>query len=346
MSFNPNSIGVANGNYFALPFNADEAALTLLPVPWDATTSYRSGTAGAPQAMLCASAQVDLFDLDCGDVWMRGIGTLPESVEIRQLGKRARRCAEKVIALLEKGADESSAKVQPYIERVNQASATLNSWVREQARQLLRRGQLVGLVGGDHSTPLGYLQALGEVHESFGVLHIDAHADLRKAYEGFEFSHASIMYNTLKLIPSVKRLVQVGIRDLCGDEADFAERNSLIQQFTDYYLQERQFNSISWAALCERILATLPQKVYISFDIDGLSPAYCPNTGTPVPGGLSFHQASYLIGQLAKHGKTIVGFDLCEVSPGRNGNEWDVIVGARMLYKLCCFCLLSQPKKT
>jgi agmatinase len=342
MSFNPNSTGIPNGSYFALPFAANEAMLALLPVPWDVTTSYRPGAANGTRAMLNTSSQIDLFDLDNGDVWTAGIGTLPESAEIRRLGKSARRDAEKVIALLEKGVDEASAKLQPYLDRVNSASATLNSYVYEQAFQLLRRGKLVGLVGGDHSTPLGYIRALGEVHESFGILHIDAHADLRKAYEGFEFSHASIMYNVTGQVSAVKKLVQVAVRDLCKDEADFAASNPIVQQFTDYYLQENQFNNVSWAALCEEILAPLPQKVYISFDIDGLSPAYCPNTGTPVPGGLSFHQASYLIGQLVKQGKTIVGFDLCEVSPGYSSGEWDATVGARMLYKLCGFCIRSQ----
>ncbi|MDR3189167.1 MAG: agmatinase family protein [Prevotellaceae bacterium] len=344
MTFNPNSVGIPNGSYFALPFGADNALLALLPVPWDATTSYRSGAAGAPQAMLDASAQVDLFDLDSGDAWTSGICTLPESAEIRRLGKAARRHAEKAIALLEKGADEGSAKVRPHLDRVNKASLALNRWVREQTLPLLRRGQLVGLVGGDHSTPLGYLQALGEVHEAFGVLHIDAHADLRKAYEGFEFSHASIMYNAVTRVPSVKKLVQVGVRDVCSDEVEFAAASPLIEQFNDYYLHESLFNQVSWAALCEKILAPLPQKVYISFDIDGLSPDCCPNTGTPVPGGLSFHQASFLIRQLVRQGKTIVGFDLCEVAPARDGSEWDATVGARVLYKLCGFCIRSQHK--
>ncbi|MDR0712462.1 MAG: agmatinase family protein [Prevotellaceae bacterium] len=344
MPFNPNNIGIPNGSYFALPFSVDNALLALLPVPWDVTTSYRPGAANGPQAMLDASPQVDLFDLDNGEAWMSGICTLPENAEIRRLGKAARRDAEKVIALLEKGEDESSAALNPYLDRVNKASSTLNGWVYEQTLQALRRGQLVGLVGGDHSVPLGYMRALGEMHEAFGILHIDAHADLREAYEGFEFSHASIMYNAIKHVASVKKLVQVGIRDLCKDEAEYAENSPIIKQFDDYYLNENLFNNVAWADLCKKILAFLPQKVYISFDIDGLSPDCCPNTGTPAPGGLSFHQASYLVKQLVKQGKTIVGFDLCEVSPGPGSSEWDATVGARMLYKLCGFCIRSQGK--
>ncbi|MDR2937700.1 MAG: agmatinase family protein [Prevotellaceae bacterium] len=341
MNFNPNSIGIPNGSYFALP-QASNAALTLIPVPWDVTTSYRAGTAGGPQAILDASAQVDLFDLENGEAWKNGIGTLPESDKIRKLGQSARKDAEAVIALLEEGEEEDSAKLKPYLLRVNNASRELNDWVYKQAKNQLHDAKLVGLVGGDHSVPLGLVKALSEVHSDFGLLHIDAHADLRQAYEGFEFSHASIMYNTLQHVPQVSALVQVGIRDLCTDEAELAAANERVHQFNDYALNAALLNGKTWAQLCGEILAKLPQKVYISFDIDGLSPDLCPNTGTPVPGGLSFHQACFLINELVKLGKTIIGFDLCEVSPAADGSEWDATVGARVLYKLCGYCIRSQ----
>ncbi len=222
MSFNPNNIGIPNGSYFALPSSATDSSLVLLPVPWDVTTSYRPGTANGPKAILDASVQVDLYDLENGEAWKSGIATLPESDKIRKLGEKTRQDAEAVIAMLEEGADEEDAALQPYLFKVNKASRELNEWVYRQAKLLLRRSKLVGLVGGDHSTPLGLIMALGEEHEDFGVLHIDAHADLRKAYEGFEFSHASIMYNTLQHVPQVSSLVQVGIRDLCTDEVNLA----------------------------------------------------------------------------------------------------------------------------
>lgn len=344
MSFNPNSIGVPNGSYFALPSSADSSALTLIPVPWDVTTSYRAGAANAPQAILNASAQVDLYDLENGEAWKNGIATLPENGKIRALGEAARKDAEAVIALLEQGVDDDAKALKPYLNRVNKASHELNELVYKQAKQQLDRSKLVGLVGGDHSVPLGFLKALSEVHSDFGILHIDAHADLREAYEGFEFSHASIMYNTLKLFPQVSALVQVGIRDLCADEVELAKSNPRIHQFDDYALNAAQYTGRLWAHLCGEMLAKLPQKVYISFDIDGLSPDLCPNTGTPVPGGLSFHQACYLINQLVKVGKKIIGFDLCEVAPAE-GSEWNAIVGARVLYKLCGYSIRSQARK-
>lgn len=74
--------------------------------------------------------------------------------------------------------------------------------------------KLQGLVGGEHSTPLGFIRVLSEIHNEFGILHIDAHADLRHAYEGFTYSHASIMYNALQY-PQITRLVSVGLRDVC-----------------------------------------------------------------------------------------------------------------------------------
>jgi len=338
MTFNPNSVGVPNGSYFALPASADSSALTLIPVPWDVTTSYRPGAANGPQAMLNASSQVDLYDLENGDAWKSGIATLPESSRIRQLCSSARKDAEAVMALLEKGANEDDEALKPFLDKVNSASLELNEWVYRQAKQQLGRSKLVGLVGGDHSVPLGFIRALSEVYSDFGLLHIDAHADLREAYEGFEFSHASIMYNTLRLFPQVSALVQVGVRDLCTDELELAAGSDRVHLFDDYTLNAALLNGRTWAQLCGYMLAKLPQRVYISFDIDGLSPDLCPNTGTPVPGGLSFHQACYLISRLVALGKTIIGFDLCEVG----GGEWDATVGARVLYKLCGYSLRSQ----
>jgi agmatinase len=107
-----------------------------------------------------------------------------------------------------------------------------------------------------------------------------------------------------------------------------------IFQFDDYTLKTNSFEGMSWKEQCQQIIDKLPEKVYVSFDIDGLSPDNCPSTGTPVPGGLSFHEAVYLIDAISRSGRTIIGFDLNEVVPSKN-NQWDANVGARMLYKLC-----------
>lgn len=332
--FNPNDVGVANGNYFALPYSLDACKIALVSVPWDVTTSYAAGTSDGPQAIIEASVQVDLFDETVPCAWETLIGTLPLDKTVIKHNKSARKIAEHVIEELASGAALKALEKQ--IIQVNEASAQLNEYVGAVSAELLRKGKTVGVVGGEHSVPLGLIKALGQVHENFGVLHIDAHADLREAYEGFQYSHASIMYNVLQEVPSVSRLTQVAVRDFCSDEYEIMQKNPRVKAFTDQVLSRRKFEGETWKELCDEIIATLPDKVYISFDIDGLVPELCPNTGTPVPGGLSFREADYLLKKLVSSGRQIIGFDLCEVAPAAEG-EWDANVGARMLFKLCLY---------
>ena len=220
------------------------------------------------------------------------------------------------------------------LDLLNNECRQLKKWVHEQTAALLERDKIVGLVGGEHSVPLGYLEALAERHEEFGILHIDAHCDLRKAYEGFIYSHASIFYNAAKL-KNISRIVQVGIRDYCDEETYLAKHSDgRIKIYTDAKMRQAIYEGASFYELAKDIIKKLPKKVYISFDIDGLSPHLCPNTGTPVPGGFEFQEALFLIKVLRESGKKIIGFDLCETAG--IGNEWDGNVAARVLYKLCC----------
>lgn len=338
-SFDPGAVGQRNGRLFGLPFDYDECDLVVLPVPWDVTTSYRPGTAAAPQAILDASTQIDLYDPQWPDAWQAGAfflsGTPPGSAatdwaqESERLRAQARRCIE----AQEDGEPPDSPGQRRLIEEVNEGSSRLDAWVRAETDSHLSRGKIVGVLGGDHSVPLGALVALASRPElgDFGVLHIDAHADLREAYEGFHGSHASIMNNALRL-PSLRRLVQVGIRDYSAAEAALARsQGDRVKQFPMRSLRREQFRGETWDALCRRIIDALPERVYVSFDIDGLDPALCPGTGTPVPGGLSFEEACHLLDCLAESGKQVIGFDLCEVSPA---SEWDAIVGARVLFRL------------
>ena len=241
--------------------------------------------------------------------------------------------------------DEVAAD-DPRLAKVNAFGQGVNEHVARLAQEHLQHGRLVGVVGGDHSCPLGLIKALGEHHaDGFGILHVDAHYDLRRAYEGFTYSHASIMYNVMETVPAVRSLVQIGIRDYSAEEHAYAKRLAHRgAQFPASGLFRMKAEGGSWASITRAIIAELPQKVYISFDIDGLDPALCPSTGTPVPGGLSYEEAVFLLEQLAASGRTIIGFDLCEVAPGADGDEWDANVGARMLYKLCGATLFSNRK--
>lgn len=337
----PDAAPPADAGLFGLPTTPDEARLVIVPVPWDATTSYRPGTSRGPAAIRVASHQLDLYDVDLGEPWRAGIAMLDIPDEIARWNTSARADAEQVIAVGGRiGEDPALAQA---LARVNEASARLNRHVYEQVDRYVREGKLVGVLGGDHSVPFGAIARMAESHDEFGILHVDAHCDLRDAYEGFEWSHASIMFNVIKRIPQVRRLVQVGIRDFAKGEADVvAASNGRIVVHHDAVLAERGFAGETWRAICDRIVDDLPRKVYVSFDIDGLDPALCPSTGTPVPGGLSFHQATYLVKRVVETGRTIIGFDLNEVAPGADGDEWDANVGARVLYKLCGWTLRSQ----
>ncbi len=344
MSFDPNDAAQPGSGIFGLPFSIKNARVAVLPVPFDATTSYRKGAAKGPEALLEASRQIDLFDLETGKPYEQGIAMveLPKAVArgIKRFNDQATRLAKPVI---EAGGAGSSKKLQANLEQVNDLCQRLNSFVYINAKSLLAQGKLVALVGGDHATPFGSIKAHAEAHPGMGVLHVDAHADLRQAFEGFTWSHASIMYNVVHQIPEVKRLVQVGIRDFCEDEFHLSRGSKgRIHTFFDAELARERLTGTPWRKQCERIAEKLPKDVYISFDIDGLDPALCPNTGTPVPGGLSFHEACLLIATVAESGRRIVGVDLNEVAPGRNGDEWDANVGARLLYKLIGWMLSSQ----
>jgi agmatinase len=332
-SFDPNGLGDANNNIFGLPFTTEEAEVVLLPVPWEVTVSYTAGTALGPQAIFDASFQVDLFDPKIKDAWKIGIAMETVSDDIASKSESLRRKSEHYIGLLQEGElPESNSKMEEVRVAVNAECEKLNKWVKTKALTYLDKNKIVALVGGDHSTPLGLMHALAEKHDTFAILQIDAHADLRDAYEGFEFSHASIMFNAIK-IPQVSKLVQVGIRDYCQAEFDLIQgSNGRIVTFFDRDIKHKQYEGASWSSICNDIIAQLPGDVYISFDIDGLDPKLCPNTGTPVAGGFEFEQVLMLIEKLVDAGKRIIAFDLNEVTPG--GDEWDANVGARLLYRI------------
>jgi agmatinase len=334
LNFNPDGVGIDTGTYFGMPYTTESADLVLISAPWDVTVSYGAGTSYAPDALIEASTQLDFYDPAAPNAWKRGIATADIDYSIQELSQRLRHDARRVIEHLEQGGSTADDYVVRKIRRVNEGSAELNLNIRKQAAQWLEQGKLVGLVGGDHSTPYGLVQALAEQHHAFGILHIDAHCDLREAYEGFPNSHASIMYNIMESLPTVSHLVQVGIRDYCEDEIAYAERSGRITQFADHTLAERKMEGEKWSEICDSIIEALPEKVYISFDIDGLSPDNCPHTGTPVAGGLSYNEAAYLLKRLGDSGRTIIGFDLTEVVPSGE-NSIDAGVGARILFKLC-----------
>ncbi|MFI3302383.1 MAG: agmatinase family protein [Rikenellaceae bacterium] len=339
--FDPNGVGVDNGSYFGLPCEVSDSKVVLISAPWDVTVSYGAGTAFAPDAIIEASTQLDLYDPSAPDAWREGIATADVDYSIQEMSQSLRSDAKRVIDHLEEGGSVTDFMVSRRVKRVNDGSAQLNTKIYNQSRKYLLQGKIVGLVGGDHSTPYGLIKALGERCLDFGILHIDAHCDLREAYEGFEFSHASIMHNVLRDVDSVTKIVEVGVRDFCDEELSVAKSSPRVEMFDDVTLSRQRFEGVTWAAQCKLIVDALPQNVYVSFDIDGLSMNCCPHTGTPVPGGMSFNEAVYLLERVVESGRRIIGFDVVEVTPSPK-ERIDAIVGARILYKLCGVSIVSN----
>ncbi|MFZ5470163.1 MAG: agmatinase family protein [Myxococcota bacterium] len=336
--FNPDAAAAPGSGIYGLPHTPDEARVVLLPVPFEATTSYGKGTASGPRAILEASRQVDLFDLETGRPYEGGISMLDEPIEVRAWNDEATALAKPVIEAGGEGADRQT------LARIDALCERMNHWVYETTQRWLGAGKRVGLVGGDHSTPFGCIRAHAERYPGMGVLHLDAHADLREAYEGFTWSHASIMFNVAQRIPQVAKLVQVAVRDVGEAEHHFIEHSQgRVVTFFDQKLQAAAFDGTPWSRQVDEIISCLPQDVYLSFDIDGLDPVLCPHTGTPVPGGLSFGQACALVAGVVRSGRRIVGLDLNEVAPGPEGGEWDGNVAARLLYKMIGWMLRSWP---
>lgn len=341
--FDPNQ-PVAADTLWGLPFGVEDASLVILPVPWEVTVSYGVGTASAPSAVLSASRQVDLYNERYPDAWKAGIAMAPEPDDLKELNAAMR---PKAVAVIEAAASGDPESTSGLLAEVNDACERMVERVKRDALDLLDRRKRVAVLGGDHSVALGLMRALAERRErdgDFGILHVDAHCDLRDAYEGFVHSHASIMRNAIRL-SGVSKLVQVGVRDFSDEEMEVvASSGDLVELFSDRALSGRRFRGETWSSIVEEILDRLPRNVYVSFDVDGLDPSLCPGTGTPVPGGLGYEEALYLVERLSDTGRTMIGFDLTEVSLSKERGEWDANVGARLLYRLGCAALSTRVR--
>lgn len=330
----PNAKADFNDGIFGLSFSEEDARVVFLPVPWDVTTSYQEGTSRGPRAILKASAQIDFYDLDYSNAYEAGFHMKKENSKIKSDNKKGRALAKKIIA--------SNNLMAKNLKEVNALCESLNETVYKETKSLLNKNKIPVVVGGDHATPFGAIQAYAEKYLDLGILHLDAHSDTRKSYMGFENSHASIMYNVIEKIPQIKKLVQVGIRDFCEEEFLYTQKNKKIEIYYDQHLLEKKMNGEPFKKIAHEIISHLPNHVYLSFDIDGLEPRYCPHTGTPVPGGLDYSEALFLVNEIVKSGRKLVGFDLVEVAPSKNKNdEWDANVGMRLLYKIASASLAS-----
>lgn len=326
------------GHIFGLPCEKKRAHWWLLPVPWGVTASFREGTEAAPAAILEASAQVDTAVVGVEAPWKLGVYMLPIAQRWQQAHTRLRPQVRNYLQALAQAADR--APYQALIAEANEQTEALRLWIQAEVQKILAAHKRPALLGGEHSITQGCVEALLEHYPQLGLLQIDAHMDLRPNYTGLRHSHASVMYNLLEKSP-LSALVQVGIQEFSAQEQAYATtQGTRVRTFYADDLQQKRFMGHSWHEIVSKIVATLPQQIYISVDIDGLAPMYGPHTGTPAAGGLSFAELVYLLRKIAEAGKQILGFDLVEVVPSATG--LDQILAAQLLYRLFAYAGLSE----
>lgn len=274
----------------------DTARVVLLPIPYDATTSYRAGTRDGARAIIDASSQIELYDADLD-----------------------REPAEVGIFTSEALEPEFSSPAK-MVERVRQATA-----------HLLDAGKLPFLLGGEHSLTSGAVAACKERYPELGVLHLDAHADLRDEYHGTPHSHACAMRRVVDLgCP----LTSVGIRSLSAEEAEFRRGPTPvpITTISASQIARIRYDAVRLDALWDTIVADLPPTIYITVDLDVFDPSLMEAVGTPEPGGLDWWEVTGLL-RRACAARRVVGADIVELAPGE-GPESCAFAAAKLTYAL------------
>jgi agmatinase len=272
-------------NFAALPPQYTEfetSKVVILPIPYDSTTTWRSGSRDGPLAIIDASQHLELYDHELDrESHLVGIHTLPE------------------LQPSMKGPEETVMRVH------------------EVASDLIRKDKFVVMLGGEHSLTVGMVKAFRERFDSLSVLQLDAHADLRDAYEDSKYSHACVMRRVLEYCP----IVQVGIRSLCEEEHRFLAQN----QMKPYFAEGLPLD-------VDGIVSALSTDVYVTIDLDVLDPSIMSAVGTPQPGGISWHEILKILRRVAET-RRIVGCDLVELCPAE-GPPSCAFLAAKLAYKL------------
>ncbi len=286
--------------------------IVVLPAPYEYTTSYGAGARFGPHGILDASHFVEFYDEETAREVHRelGIATL-EPLDFAS-GKGKRIVHEKAFKL-----------------------------IYGVVRGLLSEGKFVVTLGGEHTISIGPIKAHEEKYRQadggFSVLHFDAHSDLRDSYESTKYSHACFMARVCEFLDP-KKVVQVGIRAQCKEEAEFIETKG-IHTFYAYGIRGGKYSGFlkPWEEL---VIEKLAQNVYVTFDVDCLDPSIMPATGTPEPNGLYWHEVMVLLHKLGQR-KTIVGFDVVELAPIKGLHHAD-LTAAKLVYKLLNYAFWTK----
>ncbi len=268
----------------------EKSRVIILPVPYEATTTYKKGTKEGPKAIIDASQNMELYDeeVDC-EPYKVGIHTLKEFKE---------------------GFDSPQKMIKALADR---------------AQGLFSLGKLVIALGGEHTITLGMVEGLRREKEDFSILILDAHTDLRNSYKGTKYSHACV---SRRLIEENK-IVQVGIRSLCQEEANFIKKKNLKLFYAKDIVGKKDW--------MKEVISCLSDKIYLSIDLDFLDPSIMPAVGTPEPGGLGWYETLKFLRLLTKK-KKILGIDVVELCP----TPLDIpssFTAAKLVYKLIAYLL-------
>ena len=263
----------------------ENAKIVLIPVPFDGTSTWQKGADKGPEAFLNASENMELYDIETNtEVYQQGV-FLAESVT-------------------------ENASPESMVDAVHEAT-----------KKYIKKNKFVTIFGGEHSISIGTIRAFNEMYPSLTVLHIDAHADLRKEYEGSKCNHACAVYEASQ----TTNLIQVGIRSM-----DVMEKTVMDQDKT-YFAHEMAIDD-NWI---DSAIDQMTDNVFITFDLDALDPSIMPSTGTPEPGGLLWYETLEFLKQVFEE-KNVVGFDIVELCPNTKDKSSDFLA-AKLYYKMLSY---------
>lgn len=268
----------------------ETAKVVLIPVPYDGTSTWGKGSDKGPKAFLEASENMELYDIETNsEVYRQGI-YLSEPVTV-------------------------SATPEAMVDAVHQ-----------ETKSFIKKNKFVTIFGGEHSISIGTIRAFDECYDNLTVLQVDAHADLRKNYEGSSCNHACAVYEANQNT----NLIQVGIRSM-----DFSEKKVMNED--NVFFAHDMANDDYWM---DKAIQSMTDTVYITFDLDALDPSILPSTGTPEPGGLMWYETLEFLKQVFDE-KNVVGFDIVELCPNDTDKSSDFLA-AKLYYKMLSYKFMGQ----
>tara|TARA_R110002049_G_scaffold279949_2_gene459122 strand:- start:18060 stop:18995 length:936 start_codon:yes stop_codon:yes gene_type:complete len=268
----------------------ESAKIVLIPVPYDGTSTWQKGADKGPEAFLNASENMELYDIETGtEVYQQGVYLADAVTE--------------------------NASPEAMVDAVHQAT-----------KKYIKKNKFVTVFGGEHSISIGTIRAFNEMFPSLTVLHIDAHANLRKSYEGSKYNHACAVYEASQ----TTNLIQVGIRSM-----DVKEKTVMDEDKT-YFAHEMAVDD-TWR---DSAIDQMTDNVFITFDLDVLDPSIMPSTSTPQPGGLFWYETLDFLKQVFEE-KNVVGFDIMELCPNKNDKSSDFLA-AKLYYKMLSYKFLGE----